>query len=230
MPPVRVLLVADERLLVDVLSERLADEEDLVVLTEDGTDRELLERTIGRVRPAAVVVSDLTVGRAVLEVRAGLNLVVLAPSADSVHAVAAARAGAVAWVPMSSSAAELVEIVRAAAAGRAHYPGEQLAVVLRELRRDAGRARIPTGPLDLLSDREIDVLRCLTEGQSNKEIARSLAMSGNTVRTHVRNIFRKLEVHSRLEAVRVARTAAEAAEGPTGVLHPLPPSSDDPPS
>ena len=226
MPTVRVLLVAEERLLADALSERLSDESDLLVVTEDGSDRAHLERTVARVRPAVVVASGLAVGRAVLEVRAGLNLVVLAPSAESSHAVAAARAGAIAWLPMSSSVEQLVEVIRSAAAGQAHYPGEQLLVVLRELRRDASRARGPGGPLDLLSDREIDVLGCLSEGQSNKEIARTLSMSGNTARTHVRNIFRKLDVHSRLEAVRVARMASDTARGATGVLRPLSPSDD----
>jgi two-component system, NarL family, response regulator LiaR len=230
VPDVRVLLIAEQRMLADALSERLGDEPGLTVTSEDGTDRQHLEQALVRSRPGVVVTSDLTVGRAVAQRRPDVALVVLAPVADSAHAVAAARAGAVAWLPMSSGVDELVAVVRAAAEGRAHYPDLHLAEVLRELRRDVDRARAPRGPLHLLSERERDVLNCLAQGRSNKEIARALSMSGNTVRTHVRNIFRKLEVHSRLEAVRVARTDTEdvgevmgerMAPAP-GVLHAVP--------
>jgi two-component system nitrate/nitrite response regulator NarL len=216
----RVLLIAEQRLLTDVLSERLADEPGFVVSTEDETDRARVENAINRLRPALVVTSNLAVGSMVLDAQAGVALAVLAPIEDSAHAVAAARAGAIAWLPMSSSVEELVTVLRGAAEGRAHFPAEHLTVVLRELRRDVSRALGTRGPLDLLSDREHDVLGGLVDGRSNKEIAQVLSVSGNTVRTHVRNIFRKLGVHSRLEAVRAARIASEA--GQPGELRVLP--------
>lgn len=222
MPDVRVLLITEQRMLADALSDRLGDERGLVVVAEDGADRQHLEQALHRVRPDVVVTSSLTVARSVAHRRPDVALVVLALVADSAHAVAAGRAGAIAWLPMSSGVEELVGVVRGAAEGRAHYPDVHLSAVLRELRRDVERARAPRGPLHLLSEREREVLQCLSEGRSNKEIARVLTMSGNTVRTHVRNVFRKLEVHSRLEAVRVARTDPEATETGPGVLRAVP--------
>lgn len=228
MPDVCVLLITEQRMLADALSDRLGDERGLVVVAEDGTDRQHLEQALHRVRPEVVVTSSLTVARAVVNRRPDVAVVVLAQVADSAHAVAAARAGALAWLPMSSGVDELVGIVRGAVEGRAHYPDVHLSVVLRELRRDVERARAPRGPLHLLSKREHEVLQCLAEGRSNKEIARVLTMSGNTVRTHVRNIFRKLEVRSRLEAVRVARTESEPADPVPGSLRAVPtPSHPD---
>lgn len=63
------------------------------------------------------------------------------------------------------------------------------------------------GPLAHLTAREMDVLRRLVGGASNADIADALAVSPNTIRTHVQNLFNKLDVHSRLEAVTVARDA-----------------------
>jgi two-component system nitrate/nitrite response regulator NarL len=81
-----------------------------------------------------------------------------------------------------------------------------LGEILRELRADAGRARQPDS-LGVLSKREREVLLAMMDGKPGGQIATDLTISADTVRTHIRNIFAKLDVHSRLEAVRVARTA-----------------------
>ena len=92
-----------------------------------------------------------------------------------------------------------------------------LGAVLAGLRADVTRARQTGGCLDMLSARERDVLLAMMEGRRGRQIAQDLNISTDTVRTHIRNIFAKLDVHSRLEAVRVARAAGlrPAAEGIT---------------
>ena len=82
-----------------------------------------------------------------------------------------------------------------------------LGEILRELRDDVRRAREDSDPLDVLSPRERDVLASMAEGKRGRQIAEELLISADTVRTHTRSIFSKLDVHSRLEAVRVARAA-----------------------
>ena len=82
-----------------------------------------------------------------------------------------------------------------------------LGEILRELRDDIRRAREDSDPLDVLSPRERDVLASMAEGKRGRQIAEELLISTDTVRTHTRSIFSKLDVHSRLEAVRVARAA-----------------------
>jgi two-component system nitrate/nitrite response regulator NarL len=82
-----------------------------------------------------------------------------------------------------------------------------LGEILRELRDDVRRAREDSDPLDVLSPRERDVLASMAEGKRGRQIAEELLISTDTVRTHTRSIFSKLDVHSRLEAVRVARAA-----------------------
>jgi DNA-binding CsgD family transcriptional regulator len=82
-----------------------------------------------------------------------------------------------------------------------------LGAIIRELRADITRAREHEGLLDMLSPRERDVLLSMMDGKRGRQIAQDLLISTDTVRTHTRNIFAKLDVHSRLEAVRVARAA-----------------------
>jgi DNA-binding NarL/FixJ family response regulator len=80
-----------------------------------------------------------------------------------------------------------------------------LGEILRQLRDDVRQARDDSNPLDVLSPRERDVLASMVEGKHGRQIAEELLISTDTVRTHTRSIFSKLDVHSRLEAVSVAR-------------------------
>lgn len=204
VPSLRVLLVDRERMLFDALAAWLRNETDVSVVVSHGSTREDLLRAIRRWRPDAVVASESVVEE-LEEVEA---LVVLALRDGAASAVRAARHGAAAWLPTTASAPEVVEAIRAAARGHAHYPPEHLGAVLRALR--AGVPAPEDRPMDRLSDREREVLACLVEGRSGRAIAEQLDMSGHTVRTHIRNILRKFGVHSRLEAVSVARGEGQA--------------------
>ncbi|MDQ6643329.1 MAG: response regulator transcription factor [Chloroflexota bacterium] len=68
--------------------------------------------------------------------------------------------------------------------------------------------------LDPLSERELDVLQLIAEGRSNKEIARSLYVSLGTVKTHLKHIYSKLEVHTRTQAIARARDLRILSSGP----------------
>ncbi len=79
--------------------------------------------------------------------------------------------------------------------------------MLRSLRDDVQAARESSNLLDTLSPRELDVLTSMAKGKRARQIAAELMISADTVRTHTRSIFGKLEVHSRIEAVSVAWAA-----------------------
>ncbi|HSO27544.1 MAG TPA: response regulator transcription factor, partial [Anaerolineales bacterium] len=81
---------------------------------------------------------------------------------------------------------------------------------------------------ETLSDRELDVLRCVVNGASNKEVAAELSISENTVKVHLRNIYTKLGVSSRTEATTVAlqQGLATIPGMETAVSDPLPPEQD----
>jgi DNA-binding NarL/FixJ family response regulator len=209
---VRVLVLDDRRLLADALAARLSAEPDLWVLGRYGTDDLRLTELVRQARPDVIIVGaePPTGGREWLPARLGAawppaQIVILTEDPDPVGAVEAARIGAAAWLPADCSLDVLVEAVRGAVRGHAWYPHEQLGALLRALRADVRRARERTGPLDALTARERDVLLSLVEGRRGRELARHLGTSVNTVRTHTSSILRKLDVHSRLEAVALAR-------------------------
>jgi len=133
------------------------------------------------------------------------SVVVLAPEVREPEMLAALEAGALGYVSREEQVDRLVYDVRGALNGQACLPRDKLAPVLRLLidRRRAEDQR--TERLRRLSRREHEVLTHLGRGLSNDEIASALFVSRATVRTHVQNILRKLQVHSRLEAIAVAQ-------------------------
>ncbi len=220
MPIRRLLLVDDHLMLTEALSDRLATVDDLWVAGRCATSDASLLDIARRLHPDVITIEVQPLGSAVGDVLAGLaitcpgaRVVVLSGDRDVAHAVQAARAGAVAWVPKDSGAEELVTVLRRVRAGDAFYPPDLLGPVLRALRSDIQQAEERTGPLDVLSPRERDVLVSMAEGRRARQIAEQLSISTDTVRTHTRSILTKLGVHSRLDAVRVARAAGLRPHG-----------------
>jgi DNA-binding NarL/FixJ family response regulator len=112
-------------------------------------------------------------------------------------------AGAVGCLGHSLAPAEVARLLRDAAEGRFAVDGSRL---LDTLRAAAGRA-VGGGPMSAvaqLTSREREVLLLLARGMDNRAIAETLYLSPDTARTHVRNLLRKLGVHSRADAARLA--------------------------
>jgi DNA-binding NarL/FixJ family response regulator len=177
------------------------------------TDPNLLQM-VEALRPDVITVEVASFGdrvggmiRQLADAQPRARVLVLSSDHDVRHAVEAARAGAAAWIAKEQGTADLERVLRGVLKGEAWFPPDMLGEILRELRADVGRAREKDSLLRLLSDREKEVLVAMMDGQHCRQIARALSISAETVRTHIRNVFVKLDVHSRLEAVRVARAA-----------------------
>jgi DNA-binding NarL/FixJ family response regulator len=220
MTPVRVLLVDDQQMLVEALAARLASTPDIVVVGHCTTQDphpdalatllcpDVITIEVAQVQDAATLLASFHAACP------SARVVILTASRDPKQAVEAARAGADGWVSKESSIGTLADALRSASRGDSYFPPEQLGHVLRDLRADVGRVRRREGPLDVLTPREHDVLTCLAQGRCPAEVADDLGMSANTVRTHINKIFTKLGVHSRLEAVAVARGALCRGQSP----------------
>ena len=132
-------------------------------------------------------------------------VVMLTTSSAQEDLAEALRKGAKGYLLKDMEPDELVAALRDIAAGKT-VVAPDLTPVLAELVKHgdaAGRRQVPT-PFSQLTPREMEILRHLSEGQSNKVIARNLDISDGTVKLHVKAILRKLKVHSRVEAAVMA--------------------------
>lgn len=211
--PIRVLLVGDHQLLIEALAGKLSATPGIVMVGHCTTRDPHPDGLATLLRPDVIAIEATQAGTAaalLMMFRAAwppARFVVLTASPDPDQAVEAARAGAAGWVSKDSSIDTLAHALRCAAAEHACYPPQQLGHVLGELRADIGRAQRRDGPLEVLTPREREVLVFFAQGLAPAEIANELGVSTHTVRTHTNKIFAKLGVHSRLEAVAVARAA-----------------------
>ncbi|MER7081297.1 two component transcriptional regulator, LuxR family [Saccharopolyspora kobensis] len=217
----RLLMVDDHVMLAEALGAKLAERSELWVVGHCATSDPRLSDVVRQAKPDVLTLDVEPAGSAagrlvtqVQRIRPGTAIVVLTGTREPDQAVAAARAGAAAWVPKERSLDELTEVLLGVCRGRSWYPPDLLGPVLRELREDAVRAGQRDGPLDVLSDRERDVLTGMVNGKRGAQIAAELLISAETVRTHTRSILAKLQVHSQLEAVSVARAAGLRADEP----------------
>ena len=214
MNPVRLLLVDDHLMVTEALASRFSAAMDIWVAGRCATTDPSLLDIVRGVRPDVITIEVEPLGSAIGEVirllvaaRPEAHVVVLSSDHNVAHAVEAARAGASAWVAKEQDTAELETVVRGVVEGKSWFPPEMLGEILRQLREDIRHVKEHDDVLKLLSPRERDVLLSMMEGKRGRQIAQDLMISTDTVRAHIRNIFAKLDVHSRLEAVRVANAA-----------------------
>jgi two-component system, NarL family, response regulator LiaR len=198
---IRVLIADDHRVVRQGLWFLLSQEDDVEVVGEAADGVEALE-SVRRLRPD-VILLDLFMprldGLAVLKAmqQDGLEakVLVLTSSQNEDHLLAAVRAGALSFLPKTAGVDQVVASVRAAARGESVLEPSATARLLRELRGRGNR-----DPLDQLSPRELDVLGALARGRSNREIAKGLSVSEETVKSHVSSILAKLGLSDRTQA------------------------------
>jgi NarL family two-component system response regulator LiaR len=130
------------------------------------------------------------------------RILVLSSYSDGDQVMAAVKAGALGYLLKESSPDELVHAIHSVALGHVCLPQELSASILGNL----GVSPAPSSrDAEELTPRELDVLRCLASGVSNKEIAIQLDISLTTARTHVSSILRKLNLENRTQAALYAR-------------------------
>ena len=132
-------------------------------------------------------------------------VVMLTTSSDEGDLVESLRCGAQGYLLKEMEPDELVVALRDIVSGKTVVAAELTDVLARVVRQGDSRSTVnATSPFDKLTPREREILSHLSEGQSNKVIARNLGISDGTVKLHVKSILRKLDVHSRVEAAVMA--------------------------
>jgi len=137
----------------------------------------------------------------------GLPVVAVTAVDDEAVLVDTVRAGVSGWVPKDESVKHLVSVVHSVLRGETWIPPRLLTRVLAELTSAQGNSANHDVPLATLTRREREVLDLLMRGMKTDHIAQQLCMSKSTLRTHIQHILGKLDVHSTLAAVAIARRA-----------------------
>jgi DNA-binding NarL/FixJ family response regulator len=195
---IRILTADDHQLLREGIASVLESQPDMALVAQASNGREAVE-TFRRLRPDVTLMDlrmpDMSGIEAITAIRAEFpdaRIVVLTTYAGDAQAAAALKAGAAGYLLKNLVRKELLDTIRTVHAGKRRIPAE-IATEIAEHVAD-----------DQLTAREIDVLRAVAAGKSNKLIAAELEISEGTVKTHMKSILPKLDASDRTHAVMIA--------------------------
>ena len=201
----RVVLVDDHDLFRTGL-RNLLEEQGVDVVAEAPNGHTAL-RIVTDLAPDVVVmdlnmpgISGVETTRQLAAVAPLTRVVVLTISADDADVINAVMAGACGYLLKDSSIQQLVEGIRAAAAGEALISPQIASKMLQRLRAQSSSRDAAETIRAELSEREIEVLKLIANGKDNAEIARELFISPKTVKNHISNILMKLQIENRIQA------------------------------
>jgi len=208
---IRVLIADDQVLFRRGLNVVLGTEDDIVVVAEAENGEEAVARA-EEVVPDVVLmdvrmprVSGIDATRRIRQLLPSTRILMLTVSDEEEDLYEAIKAGANGYLLKEISVEEVAEAIRSAVQGQSLISPSMASKLLVEFtalsRQAAERERFG---VPVLTTRELEVLKLVARGMSNRDVADQLFISENTVKNHVRNILEKLHLHSRMEAVMYA--------------------------
>ncbi len=205
---IRVLIVDDHALFRRGLQMVLEQEPDITVVGEAGDGSEAIEKAVESVPD--VVLMDVRMPRRggidatskIKEAVPSAKILMLTISDEEADLYDAIKAGANGYLLKEISIDEVAAAIRSVQAGQSLISPSMASKLLGEFAQMVRKAEEkPALPQPRLTDREMEVLTLVAQGLNNRDIAKQLFISENTVKNHIRNILEKLHLHSRMEAV-----------------------------
>jgi len=203
---IRVLICDDHALFRRGLVMVLESEEGIEVVAEAEDGQEAI-RKVDEVAPDVILMdvrmprmSGIEATRAISETAPAAKVLMLTVSDDEQDLYEAVKAGATGYLLKEISIEEVANAIRAVVTGQSLISPSMASKLLSEFNNLARQAQQKV-IAPKLTDRELQVLKLVAQGMSNREAAETLFISENTVKNHVRNILEKLHLHSRMEAV-----------------------------
>ncbi len=205
---IRVLVVDDHALFRRGLEMVLEQEPDIEVVGEASDGAEAVEKAVDTTPD--IVLMDVRMPRrggidactAIKDAVPSAKIIMLTISDEEADLYDAIKAGAMGYLLKEISIEEVASAIRAVAGGQSLISPSMASKLLTEfasmIKKTDERQQLLT---PRLTDREMEVLRLVAKGLNNRDIAKQLFISENTVKNHIRNILEKLQLHSRMEAV-----------------------------
>lgn len=200
--PVRLLVVDDHPIVRKGVSALLAKVDSIEVVGEAGDGAEAID--MARALDPNVILMDLVMPhvdgieaiRRITQAQPAVRILVLTSFAGDDKVFPAIKAGALGYLLKDSRPRDLIRAIQQVHRGEPSLPADIARKVLRELSRPSSRPPTP----DPLTKREIEVLRAVARGRTNREIGEELVVTEATVRSHVSNILGKLHLANRVQA------------------------------
>jgi len=195
---IRILTVDDHPMLREGIAAAIARQPDMILVGEAVNGREAIETfrtTLPDVTLMDLQMPEVNGVEAISAIRADFpsaRIIVLTTYKGDVQALRALKAGASGYLLKSALRKEMMDAIRTVFAGRPSIPAEIAVQIAEHVAADA------------LSEREVEVLRCVARGAANKEVAFQLHISEETVKVHMKRILEKLAVTDRTHAVTIA--------------------------
>lgn len=210
-PPIQVLLVDDHQMVLDGLQAMLSQHTDQVTVTGEARSRDQALASLREVTPDVVLLdvrlkgeSGLDLGREILDLHPDCAVVFLTVYDDEQYLFQALRAGASGFLLKRVEGEELVRHLQRVVEDGTTVIDPMLAGRVADSAAQLHRGEFWPGAHLGLTQRESEVLALIVAGHSNKGIASELVIAEETVKSHTRSIYRKLEVSDRSQAVAAA--------------------------
>jgi two-component system response regulator DegU len=205
MQPVRIIIADDHTLFRQGLKQVLELEKDFTVVAEVGNGEDAFEQAKA-LRPEVIVLDVSMPGNGletcarIKEIMPQMGVVILTMHEDQEYLMRALKVGANSYLVKDVDSANLAEAIRAARDGRPYLHPGLAGLALMEVARGLDRSGSRNSGNSGLTDRELEVLRLVGQGSSNREIAAALFISEKTAKNHLTHIFEKLGVSDRTQA------------------------------
>ena len=213
MDTIKVLLVDDHALFREGLGMIISSQPDMEVVGEAGDGLEALVKA-SELKPNLILMDIQMPGANGIETTRLIKrdlpqttIVMLTVRDDEEKLFEAIKNGAQGYLLKNMHSTELIEMARRALAGEVAIPPRLAGQMLDEFRRLSQLTTREKDDVEELSNRELEVLKLVALGKTDKEIALALSLSIRTVKTHLRNILAKLHVSGRKDAARTAKNA-----------------------
>lgn len=202
----RILIADDHPLLREALCQVLSKEQDMEVVGKASDGEEVVAMS-SQLKPDVVIMDiimpkldGIEASKKIKTTAPNIAILILTAYDDDNYVLGLLEAGAAGYLLKSARGQDLVEAIRAIRAGESVLHPEIIEKLLkRAMLKSAGIVKPRTN--ELLSEREKEILKMLSTGMGNKEIAQRLCLSLRTVKAHMSNIFTKMNVASRSEAL-----------------------------